>query len=44
MATRFKAKKKMKNGIEYFYKRIELGRHPITEKRIQKEFYATTSS
>ncbi|MBQ8999124.1 MAG: site-specific integrase, partial [Clostridium sp.] len=40
MVKRRKSKTKVKNGIEYYYKRIELGRDPLTGKRIQKEFYA----
>ena len=37
MVKRRKSKTKVKNGIEYYYKRIELGRDPLTGKRIQKE-------
>lgn len=40
MITKSDIKLKTKNGIRYFYKRIELGRNPIDGKRIQKEFYS----
>ena len=40
MITKSDIKLKTKNGIQYFYKRIELGRNPIDGKRIQKEFYS----
>lgn len=40
MSQRKKYKTKTKNGITYFFKRIEIGRDPVTGKRIQKDFYA----